>query len=67
MIYKAKQLFLKINYNSLNVTNTEELDMQVRKRSLEDYWKEAKEILHRINLLEKQCNEVGPFTKVDKT
>ncbi|NWS42709.1 TERB1 protein, partial [Probosciger aterrimus] len=28
-----------------------------RKRSLEDYWKEAKEILHRINLLEKECNE----------
>ncbi|KAM8983998.1 telomere repeats-binding bouquet formation protein 1 [Ara ararauna] len=53
----TKQLFLKINYNSLNVTNTEELDMQIRKRSLEDYWKEAKEILHRINLLEKECHE----------
>ncbi|XP_030325698.1 telomere repeats-binding bouquet formation protein 1 [Strigops habroptila] len=53
----TKQLFLKINDNSLNVTNTEELDMQVRKRSLEDYWKEAKEILYRINLLEKDYNE----------
>ncbi|XP_061314489.1 telomere repeats-binding bouquet formation protein 1 isoform X1 [Pezoporus flaviventris] len=53
----TKQLFLKINYNSLNATNTEELDMQVRKRSLEDYWKEAKEILYRTNLLEKECNE----------
>ncbi|KFQ43256.1 Coiled-coil domain-containing protein 79, partial [Nestor notabilis] len=53
----AKQLFLKIDDNSLNVTNTEELDRQVRKRSLEDYWKDAKGILYRINLLEKDHNE----------
>ncbi|XP_074769560.1 telomere repeats-binding bouquet formation protein 1 [Athene noctua] len=50
----TEQLSLKINDNSLNVNNAEKLDMQVRKRSLQDYWKKAKEILHRINLIEKE-------------
>ncbi|XP_009581368.1 PREDICTED: telomere repeats-binding bouquet formation protein 1, partial [Fulmarus glacialis] len=53
----TEQLSLKINDNSLNVNNAEELDMQVRKRSLQDYWKKAKEILHRINLIEKEHDE----------
>ncbi|XP_068267703.1 telomere repeats-binding bouquet formation protein 1 [Nyctibius grandis] len=53
----TEQLSLKINDNSLNMNNAEELDMQVRKRSLEDYWKKAKDILHRINLIEKEHNE----------
>ena len=46
------------------MNNVEELDVQVRKRSLQDYWKKAKEILHRINLIEKERDEVGLFTKV---
>ncbi|NXL30974.1 TERB1 protein, partial [Glaucidium brasilianum] len=50
----TEQLSLKINDNSLNVNNAEELD---RKRSLQDYWKKAKEILHRINLIEKEHDE----------
>ena len=55
---------LKISDNSLNMNNAEELDMQIRKRSLQDYWKKAKEILHRINLIDKEHDEVGLFTKV---
>ncbi|NXS61701.1 TERB1 protein, partial [Brachypteracias leptosomus] len=53
----TEQLSLKINDNSLNINNTEELDIQVRKRSLQDYWKKAKEILHRISLIEKEHDE----------
>ncbi|NXV33698.1 TERB1 protein, partial [Rissa tridactyla] len=53
----TEQLSLKINGNSLNTNNAEELDTQVRKRSLQDYWKKAKEILHRINLIEKEHDE----------
>ncbi|NXJ61363.1 TERB1 protein, partial [Rostratula benghalensis] len=53
----TEQLSLKINGNSLNVNNAEELDVQVRKRSLQDYWKKAKEILHRINVIEKEHEE----------
>ncbi|NXF45266.1 TERB1 protein, partial [Oceanites oceanicus] len=53
----TERLSLKINDNSLNVNNAEELDVQVRKRSLQDYWKKAKEILHRINLIEKEHDE----------
>ncbi|NWR85461.1 TERB1 protein, partial [Furnarius figulus] len=55
----TEQLSLKINDNSLNVSNEEELDVQVRKRSLQDYWKKAKEIFHRINLIEQEHNEAG--------
>ncbi|NXM67429.1 TERB1 protein, partial [Serilophus lunatus] len=53
----TEQLSLKITDNSLNVTNAEELDVRVRKRSLQDYWKKAKEILHRINLIEQEQDE----------
>ncbi|NWS51876.1 TERB1 protein, partial [Chunga burmeisteri] len=53
----TEQLALKTNDNSMNVNNAEELDVQVRKRSLQDYWKKAKEILHRINLIEKEHDE----------
>ncbi|NWX03607.1 TERB1 protein, partial [Caloenas nicobarica] len=53
----TEQLSLQINDNSLNVNNAEELDVQVRKRSLQDYWKKAKEILHRIKLIEEEHNE----------
>ncbi|NXY49384.1 TERB1 protein, partial [Ceuthmochares aereus] len=53
----TEKLFLKTNDNSLNVNNAEELDMQARSRSLQDYWEKAEEILHRINLLEKEHNE----------
>nr|XP_009942565.1 PREDICTED: telomere repeats-binding bouquet formation protein 1 [Opisthocomus hoazin] len=53
----TEQLSLKISDNSLNMNNAEELDMQIRKRSLQDYWKKAKEILHRINLIDKEHDE----------
>ncbi|NXM03618.1 TERB1 protein, partial [Tyrannus savana] len=52
-------LSLKINDNSLSVSNEEEEDVQVRKRSLQDYWKKAGEILHRINLIEQEHAEEG--------
>ncbi|NXN09625.1 TERB1 protein, partial [Indicator maculatus] len=55
----TEQLSLKTNNNSLNVNNAEEVEAQVRKRSLQDYWKKAKEILHRISLLEKEHDEEG--------
>ncbi|NXX56056.1 TERB1 protein, partial [Scopus umbretta] len=55
----TEQLSLKINDNSLNVNDGEQLDVQVSKRSLQDYWKKAKEILHRINLIEKEHHEEG--------
>ncbi|XP_053935129.1 telomere repeats-binding bouquet formation protein 1 isoform X3 [Cuculus canorus] len=53
----TEKLSLKTNDNSLNVNNAEELDVEVRSRSLQDYWEKAEEILHRINLLEKEHNE----------
>ncbi|NXR38165.1 TERB1 protein, partial [Zosterops hypoxanthus] len=53
----TEQLSLKLHDNSLNVNNGEELDVQVRKRCLQDYWKKAKEILHRINSIEKEHDE----------
>ncbi|NXV79347.1 TERB1 protein, partial [Atlantisia rogersi] len=53
----TEKLSLNINDNSLNKNDAEEMDVPVRKRSLQDYWKKAKEILHRINLIEKEHNE----------
>ncbi|NXS18525.1 TERB1 protein, partial [Mystacornis crossleyi] len=53
----TEQLSLKLCDNSLNVNNAEGLDVQVRKRCLQDYWKKAKEILHRINSIEKEHDE----------
>ncbi|NXR10161.1 TERB1 protein, partial [Semnornis frantzii] len=53
----TEHLSLKTNNNSLNVNNAEEMEVQVRKGSLQDYWKKAKEILHRISLLEKEHDE----------
>ncbi|NXO14543.1 TERB1 protein, partial [Oriolus oriolus] len=53
----TEQLSLKLYDNSLSVNNAEELDVQVRKRCLQDYWKKAKEILHRINSIEKEHDE----------
>nr|XP_009673017.1 PREDICTED: telomere repeats-binding bouquet formation protein 1 [Struthio camelus australis] len=54
--HMTEQLSLKINENSLNVNSAEQLevDVQSRERTLQDYWKKAKEILHRINLIEKE-------------
>ncbi|NWT90606.1 TERB1 protein, partial [Lanius ludovicianus] len=53
----TEQLSLKLHDNSLNVNNAEELDVQVRETCLQDYWKKAKEILQRINLIEKEHDE----------
>ncbi|NXA76055.1 TERB1 protein, partial [Thryothorus ludovicianus] len=53
----TEQLSLKLYDNSLKVNNEEELDVQTRKRCLQDYWKKAKEILHRINSIEKEHDE----------
>ncbi|XP_040427133.1 telomere repeats-binding bouquet formation protein 1 isoform X4 [Cygnus olor] len=55
----TEQLSLKINESSLNEKNADELeaDVQIRERSLQDYWKKAKEILHRIKLIEKEHDE----------
>ncbi|NWI69899.1 TERB1 protein, partial [Todus mexicanus] len=55
----TEQLSLKINDPSLSVNNAEELDVQVRKRNLQEYWKKAKEIFHRISLIEKEHDEEG--------
>ncbi|XP_015729555.1 telomere repeats-binding bouquet formation protein 1 isoform X2 [Coturnix japonica] len=61
----TEQLSLKTNEESLNVKNAEELevDMQIRERSQQNYWKKAKDILHRINLIEKEHNEMNMFMK----
>ncbi|XP_074864888.1 telomere repeats-binding bouquet formation protein 1 [Carettochelys insculpta] len=55
----TEKLFLKINEYSLNLNDAEQLkmDLQMKERNLEDYWKKAREILHRIELLEKECDE----------
>ncbi|NXA35061.1 TERB1 protein, partial [Eudromia elegans] len=55
----TEQLSLKINENSLNVNSAEELkaDTQRREKTLQDYWKKAKEILHRINSIEKEQDD----------
>ncbi|XP_052541834.1 telomere repeats-binding bouquet formation protein 1 isoform X2 [Tympanuchus pallidicinctus] len=59
----TKQLSLKINEKSLSVKNAEELevDMQIRERNQRNYWKKAKDILHRINLIEKEHEEISTF------
>lgn len=33
----------------------------MKEKNLEEYWKKAKEILHRIEQLERERNEVGFF------
>ncbi|KAL2300400.1 hypothetical protein Nmel_012373, partial [Mimus melanotis] len=53
----TEQLSLKLYDNPLNVNSAEELDVPVRKSCLQDYWKKAEEILHRINSLEKEHDE----------
>ncbi|NWR47833.1 TERB1 protein, partial [Regulus satrapa] len=53
----TEQLSLKLYDNSLNVKNEEESDVQARKRCLQDYWKKAKDLLHRINSIEKEHDE----------
>ncbi|XP_014743392.1 PREDICTED: telomere repeats-binding bouquet formation protein 1 [Sturnus vulgaris] len=65
----TEQLSLKLYDNSLTVNSAEELDVQVRKSCLQDYWKKAKEILHRINSFEKEHDEKGVQgeTFVDKS
>uniref|UniRef100_U3JZ04 Telomere repeat binding bouquet formation protein 1 n=1 Tax=Ficedula albicollis TaxID=59894 RepID=U3JZ04_FICAL len=57
----TEQLSLKLYDNSLNVNSAEELDMPVRKSCLQDYWKKAEEISHRINSLEKEHDEYPVF------
>ncbi|XP_031470811.1 telomere repeats-binding bouquet formation protein 1 isoform X2 [Phasianus colchicus] len=61
----TEQLSLKINEKSLSVKNAEELevDTQIRERSQRNYWKKAKDILHRINLIEKEHDEISMFMK----
>lgn len=61
----TEQLSLKINEKSLSVKNAEELevDMQIRERSQQNYWKKAEDILHRINLIEKEHDEISVFMK----
>ncbi|XP_074824887.1 telomere repeats-binding bouquet formation protein 1 [Natator depressus] len=55
----TEKLSLKINEYSLNLNDAEQLkmDLQIKERNLEDYWKKIKEILHRIELLEKEHDE----------
>ncbi|XP_043382327.1 telomere repeats-binding bouquet formation protein 1 [Chelonia mydas] len=55
----TEKLSLKINEYSLNLNDAEQLkmDLQIKERNLEDYWKKVKEILHRIELLEKEHDE----------
>ncbi|XP_043351246.1 telomere repeats-binding bouquet formation protein 1 [Dermochelys coriacea] len=55
----TEKLSLKINDYSLNLNDAEQLkmDLQIKERNLEDYWKKVKEILHRIELLEKEHDE----------
>ncbi|XP_019475261.1 telomere repeats-binding bouquet formation protein 1 isoform X2 [Meleagris gallopavo] len=59
----TEQLSLKINEKSTSVKNAEELEvgMQIRERSQQNYWKKAKDILHRINLIEKEHDEISMF------
>ncbi|KAM9121996.1 telomere repeats-binding bouquet formation protein 1 [Pangshura tecta] len=55
----TEKLSLKINEYSLTLNDAEQLkmDLQIKERNLEDYWKKVKEILHRIELLEKEHDE----------
>lgn len=66
LFYTAEQLSLKINEKSTSVKNAEELEvgMQIRERSQQNYWKKAKDILHRINLIEKEHDEISMFMEV---
>ncbi|OXB84037.1 UNVERIFIED_CONTAM: hypothetical protein H355_015548 [Colinus virginianus] len=61
----TEQLALKVNDKFLSVKNGEEpeVDMQIRGRSQQNYWKKAKDILRRINLIEKEHDEISMFTK----
>ncbi|NWV00624.1 TERB1 protein, partial [Upupa epops] len=53
----TEQLSLRRSGNPLNLDDTEELEWEVRKRTLQHYWKKAKDILHRISVIEKEHNE----------
>ncbi|XP_019348507.2 telomere repeats-binding bouquet formation protein 1 isoform X10 [Alligator mississippiensis] len=55
----TENLSLKFNEDSLHANDTEDLQMnlQTRERNLEVYWKKAKDILHRLNLLENEHYE----------
>ncbi|OXB58296.1 hypothetical protein ASZ78_013042 [Callipepla squamata] len=63
----TEQLALRVNEKSLRVKNGEEpeVDMRIRGRSQQNYWKKAKDILRRINLIEKEHDEISMFTKVE--
>ncbi|NXT20259.1 TERB1 protein, partial [Syrrhaptes paradoxus] len=58
VLQNCKQMS-KLTVNALKHRHDfhKELDVQVRKKSLQDYWKKAEEILHRINLIEKERDE----------
>ncbi|NXN94084.1 TERB1 protein, partial [Rhinopomastus cyanomelas] len=53
----TEQLSLKISDSSVHANNAEELEREVRKRTLQHYWDKAKEVLHRISLIEREHNE----------
>uniref|UniRef100_A0A8C8VEV4 Telomere repeat binding bouquet formation protein 1 n=1 Tax=Pelusios castaneus TaxID=367368 RepID=A0A8C8VEV4_9SAUR len=55
----TEKLSLKNNEYSLNLNDMEhsKMDLQIKERNLEDYGKKAKEVLHRIELLEKESDE----------
>lgn len=58
--YKAEKLSLR-EY-SFSENEAEQLkDINMKEKNIEEYWKKAKEILHRIEQLEAEENKVGFF------
>ncbi|KAB1273855.1 Telomere repeats-binding bouquet formation protein 1 [Camelus dromedarius] len=56
--YKAEKLSLSLGEYSFDENEVERLkDINMKEKNLEEYWKKAKEILHRIEQLEREGNE----------
>lgn len=59
--FKAEKLSLSLGEYSFDKNEEHLKDINMKEKNLEDYWKKAKEILHRIEELETEGNEVGFF------
>lgn len=59
--YKAEKLSLSLGEYSFDENEEQLKDINMKEKNLEEYWKKAKEILHRIEQLERERNEVGFF------
>lgn len=59
---KAEKLSLRPRECPFDENEAEQLeDINIKEKTIGEYWKKAKDILHRIEQLEREENEVGFF------